>query len=259
MRGSPVVVLAVAATSLTSAVHAGPDKIAFPQQFGTLYATVDRPDIKQYRELYTSDAAIKAAREGRPVPSGTVITMVQYRAQLDPQGNPIKDANGRFVKGEVAGYALMEKRTGWGGEYPPELRNGEWEYAAFTPDKQFNQKANYKGCFECHKPHEKLDYVISLAKLAGTFPTAAAQRKTGATDVNIASFAFGPGKIAVQPGQAVSWTNTDDSPHQIAVQGRKTGVLLKGQSEALKFDQEGLFDYICSLHPTMKGQVEVKK
>jgi plastocyanin len=57
----------------------------------------------------------------------------------------------------------------------------------------------------------------------------------------------------------VNWTNTDDSPHQISVAGRKTAVLLKGQSATLKFDQTGNFDYICSLHPTMKGQVEVRK
>lgn len=57
----------------------------------------------------------------------------------------------------------------------------------------------------------------------------------------------------------MNWTNTDDSPHQISVAGRKTAVMLRGQKAALNFDKEGLFDYICSLHPTMKGQVEVKK
>jgi plastocyanin len=254
--------LAAGAAALSSTfVQAGPDKIAFPDKYtaGVLYATVDRPDNKQYRELYATPEAVKAVREGRPIPSGTVLTMVQYKAQLDPQGNPIKDANGRYVKGDVAGYAVMEKRNGWGTEYPDTLRNGEWEYSSFTPDKAFNAKANFKGCFECHKPHEKQDFVISLAQLAGKFPTAEAKQRSGAGDVNIVGFSFGPTKVAVQPGQAVTWLNTDGSPHQISVQGRKTGVLLKGQSESLKFDQEGLFDYVCSLHPAMKGQVEVKK
>ena len=139
-----------------------------------------------------------------------------------------------------------------------DLRNGEWEYSAFTPDKAFNQKANFKACFECHKPHEQQDFVISMAQLAGTAPKAAAQPGASA-DVSIASFSFAPAKISVQPGQAVTWLNADSSPHQISVQGRKTRVLLNGQSGSLKFDQEGVFDYVCSLHPTMKGQVEVKK
>jgi plastocyanin len=164
------------------------------------------------------------------------------------------------VKGDLLAYTVMEKRAVWGTEYPPELRNGEWEYSAFTADKKFNQKANIKACFECHKPHEKQDFVISLAQLAGTFPTAAAAKRSGPTEISITGFVFGPAKLTVAPGQAVVWTNTDDSPHQIAFGGvTKTGVLLKGQSAAFAFDKEGMYDYICSLHPTMKGQVEVKK
>jgi plastocyanin len=59
----------------------------------------------------------------------------------------------------------------------------------------------------------------------------------------------------------VSWTNTDDSPHQIVVKSKslKTGVLLKGQSEALSFDEAGTYEYICGLHPSMKGTIEVTK
>ncbi len=102
--------------------------------------------------------------------------------------------------------------------------------------------------------------MISLAKLGGTFPTAAAVKRSGPTEISIVGFVFGPTKLTVTPGQAVTWTNTDDSPHQIAFGGTtKTGVLLRGQSAAFKFDKEGMYDYICSLHPTMKGQVEVKK
>jgi plastocyanin len=241
--------------------HAGPEKIAFPEGYekGTLYAIVDRADTKQYRELYASPEVVKAVREGKPIPHGAVITMVVYSAKLDEKGVPLRDGYGHFSKDKLAFVAVMQKGKGWGAEYAAEQRNGEWEYSTFTPDRQFNQKANLKACFECHKPHEKQDFVISLAKLRGTSPAAAAAPRTGATDVNIAAFVFGPGKITIAPGQSVSWTNTDDSPHQISVAGRKTGVLLRGQTEALAFNSEGLFDYICSLHPGMKGQVEVRK
>ncbi len=76
---------------------AGGDKVAFPENFdkGTLYAQVDRYDNKQYRELYATPAAVEAARKGQPIPSGTVLTLVQYKAQVDAAGNPIKDAKGR--------------------------------------------------------------------------------------------------------------------------------------------------------------------
>ena len=38
-------------------------------------------------------------QEGKPLPHGTVLTLVQYKAQVDPQGNPVKDSKGRFLKG----------------------------------------------------------------------------------------------------------------------------------------------------------------
>lgn len=183
--------------------------------------------------------------------------LVPYKAQVDAQGNPVRDARGRFVKGEPLGVNVMEKRAGWGAEYPAELRNGEWEYAAFSVDGKLNEKANYRGCFQCHKPHERQDFVISLASVAGGAGAPAA----GAADVTIAGFAFGPARITVAPGHPVTWVNSDDSPHQITV---TTGtpargpVLTKGQSYAHRFGAPGVYDYICGLHPSMKGQVEVR-
>ena len=89
-----------------------------------LFTTVDRPDNKQFREVYSSAAALEAAKKGDPLPDGTVITMLQYAAKLDGQGNPEKDANGRFIKGNLMGYAVMEKHTGWGTEYPDNCATG---------------------------------------------------------------------------------------------------------------------------------------
>ena len=41
----------------------------------------------------------------------------------------------------------MEKRGGWGTEYPEDIRNGEWEYQAFTAERKPNEKANLTACF----------------------------------------------------------------------------------------------------------------
>jgi len=241
---------------------AGPEKIAFPANYKdhVLYATVDRYDNKQYRELYGTADAVKAVREGKPIPSGTVLTLVQYKAQVDTAGNPVKDANGRFIKGDLVGVTVMEKRTGWGTEYPDDIRNGEWEYTAFTADLKFNDKANYKACFQCHKPHAQQDYVISLARLSGQAPGGAVAMKSGPGDVGIAGFAFGPGKLTIGPGQYVTWTNADDSPHQITLTAsqERSPVLLKGQSHTQAFAAPGNYEYVCGLHPAMKGTVEVK-
>src|SRR3954451_25491916 len=97
---------------LPAPVRAGGEKIAFPANHadGTLYTTVDLADNKQFGELFVSQpSALRAANGGQPVPHGTVLRLVQSRALLDEAGNPKKDANGRFIKREVAGYTVMEK------------------------------------------------------------------------------------------------------------------------------------------------------
>jgi hypothetical protein len=95
---------------------------------------------------------------------------VQYNTSLDAQGNPVKDANGRFVKTDIRGYTAMEKRTGWGAEYPAEMRNGDWEYQAFTAAKAVNANADLKTCFTCHKGQETVDFLFSLDQMKQASP-----------------------------------------------------------------------------------------
>src|SRR6266851_2700451 len=110
-----IATVAVTLVGLAAAVQvrAGGDRVAFPESYakGVVYLTLDKPDNKQVREYFTSPEAAEAARKGAPLPDGTVITAVQYAAQLDAQGNPTKDPNGRFSKtSNILGYAVMEKR-----------------------------------------------------------------------------------------------------------------------------------------------------
>jgi len=257
--------LAVAGVAIgvaMGAAWAGPDKIKYPNEYlrGTLYATIDRADVKQYRELYTQTEVVEAVRKGKPIPSGAVITLVIWSVHVDDKGEPLKGPDGRFIKKDIQAHTVMEKRAGWGTEYPPELRNGEWEYSVFNAAGEFNPKANFKSCFECHKPHEKADYVMTLAKLAGTFPSAQVLAKAPKGEVNIINFAFAPAKISATVGKPLTFLNSDDSPHQITVTGtpQKSSMLLRGQAASLTFDKAGAYNYICGLHPTMKGVIEVK-
>jgi plastocyanin len=141
------------------------------------------------------------------------------------------------------------------------MRNGEWEYAVFTADGRPNEKANAntKPCFTCHLPHARQDFVISLAKLNNSFPAAQTLVKGVKGDVNIASFAFMPAKISAAVGKTLTFFNGDDTPHQISVSGGpRTPVFLRGQKASLTFDKAGEYSYICGLHPSMKGVIEVK-
>ncbi len=145
----------------------GGEKISFPDNYaaGVPYAKGDSADAKQYREYFAPAAAIAAAKKGEPMPDGTVITMVMYAALLDAAGRPQKTLSGAFIKGNRVGYAVMEKHAGWGADYVPQYRNGEWEYQVFTLDKKVNDKANLSSCFQCHKAMQKQDFVFTYDKM----------------------------------------------------------------------------------------------
>ena len=171
MKTSPLLVVAgvVASVSiaLVAQVYAGADKVAFPENYakGVRYASDNNVGLKEVHDLYAMPAAFEAARKGQPMPDGTVLVIARFAAKLDAQGNPIKDTNGHFIKDKPSGFNVMEKRAGWGAEYPEAKRNGEWEYRAFTADKTPNDKANLAACFGCHKPLTSQDYVQSYDKL----------------------------------------------------------------------------------------------
>ena len=101
---------------------------------------------------------------------------------------------------------------------------------------------------------------------AGT-PKATTQATQAATtpgaqgaSVEIKNFAFEPKTVTIKVGQAVTWTNQDSAAHTVAGDGGiDSGDLSKGKSYSKTFDTEGTFDYHCSIHPQMKGQVIVQK
>ena len=85
---------------------------------------------------------------------------------------------------------------------------------------------------------------------------------TGAADarVSIKNFAFVSPEVTVAAGQSVTWVNEDGAPHGIGYKDGAKGVnpLLSGASFSRTFDKPGTYDYICSVHPFMKGKVLVR-
>jgi hypothetical protein len=161
-----LVLVTVQLLIITSSI-AGPDNITFPLSYKNhvRYATVERPDNKTVREIYISPESTGVAKAGEPLPHGTVITMEVYRARVDEKGEPVKDAAGRFIKGDLTGIFVMEKHPGWGGNYQEDIRNGEWEYARFTPEGQRHPNADTTPCFQCHKPLGGQDFVFTQPQL----------------------------------------------------------------------------------------------
>jgi plastocyanin len=82
--------------------------------------------------------------------------------------------------------------------------------------------------------------------------------KTGS--VAIRDFAFAPGNLQVPAGATVTWTNYDDAPHTATAKDGSwdTGILNKGERNAITFDQAGEYEYYCKVHPNMIARLTVR-
>jgi LPXTG-motif cell wall-anchored protein len=60
-------------------------------------------------------------------------------------------------------------------------------------------------------------------------------------------------------GESVTWRNSGPSSHTATATGGSfdTGLLGRGESSTVTFDEAGTFSYICTPHPSMKGTVRV--
>ncbi len=77
--------------------------------------------------------------------------------------------------------------------------------------------------------------------------------------VEISNFDFFPRDLTVQQGSTVTWINGDAAPHDATdvAGGWGTGTLAPGESATLTFDSSGAYQYLCTIHPTMKAALNV--
>ncbi len=102
---------------------------------------------------------------------------------------------------------------------------------------------------------------ILLGPIVGAmlaFGAVAAQDPTDG--IMIDNFTFSPKELTVAVGTTVKWVNHDDIPHTVVEKKTtfRSKVLDTDDSYSFTFTSAGTFDYFCSLHPHMVGQVIVK-
>lgn len=71
-----------------------------------------------------------------------------------------------------------------------------------------------------------------------------------------------PSKISIKSGDSVTWLNEDAAFHSVTsgYYGNQSGLfdseyLDPEESFTFIFENPGIYDYFCTLHPWMKGQV----
>jgi hypothetical protein len=153
---------------LASGALAGPEQITYPDGYTTgfvRYFTVDRPDRNLVRFFYVNPEALDAAAPDEDLPYGTVLVMEDHKVRMGADEQAVVDAQNRLIPtDEVTNVFVMEKRAGFGESYPPEKRNGEWEYAWFLPDGSRNADAQFDGCFACHMHRAGRDFTFTFYK-----------------------------------------------------------------------------------------------
>jgi plastocyanin len=80
-------------------------------------------------------------------------------------------------------------------------------------------------------------------------------------NVTIQDMEFGPAEMTIPLGSTVKWTNADNMNHNVKSIGSNmlsSPLLDNGDSYTFTFDEEGTFEYFCSIHPSMKGKITVK-
>jgi cytochrome c553 len=130
------------------------------------YHTINFPATKLVRHYFANEVAVRAAKDGRPLPDGSVLFTEVYAAKLDADKKPVIGGDGFFEVDKLVGYSIRARGAGWGQEIPEMLRNSDWNYALFTPDKQLRPGVNQAECLACHKPLDGVSYTFTLKELA---------------------------------------------------------------------------------------------
>ena len=78
--------------------------------------------------------------------------------------------------------------------------------------------------------------------------------------VRIKDYKFVPKELNVRTGTTVIWKNDDPAPHSIMTSDGniQSNPLEQGETKTYTFDTPGTYNYICAVHPFMKGTVVVK-
>lgn len=77
-------------------------------------------------------------------------------------------------------------------------------------------------------------------------------------DVEIRDYKYIPQNLTVKVGQTVRWTNNDTVLHDVVGSGIESEYLQKGETFTYTFEEEGTYQYICTIHPWMEGEVIVE-
>jgi hypothetical protein len=153
-------VVLAACTSMQNGPRLEDGEIPFPtgyQSWPKFLSEVQRPDVKQVREIYVNPVGYKT-RAGDAYAQGSAFVMENWAVQTAADGTPLTAPDGKLVKDRIAKVFVMQKGPGYGANVSKDLKNGDWVYSSFDNiggriAEQFNT------CRTCHVPLASKDFV----------------------------------------------------------------------------------------------------
>lgn len=102
--------------------------------------------------------------------------------------------------------------------------------------------------------------LIFVALVAGCSADTAGETDAVATSTTVVErdLAFSPPLLEVSLGDTVTFTNEDSVDHQLLIDGVTLGRQSPGRSVTWTPTEAATIDYICTLHPEMRGRIVVK-
>lgn len=254
-----VLVIALTSCQPIAAPNVAPevDRVGFPTDYQnsyTLFYEFDRPDNKTARVIYANPAAA-AVQQDHAFAYGSVLVMEVYRTKQDDAGKVLLDDNGRYQRDQLAGIFVMRKEPGYGAKYG-DFRNGEWEYVAYKADQSvLTPPERTAACAACHvEAGQGKDWVFAAHRYFKT-PGPQAVENT----INVVDYAYSSPTITVTAGTTVTWASSDVVIHTVTAKdfSFNSGALRPKASFRHVFKEAGVYDYLCAIHPAMRGQVVV--
>jgi plastocyanin len=83
----------------------------------------------------------------------------------------------------------------------------------------------------------------------------------GGTEVSMKDIKFDPATVTIKAGDTVTWVNDDSVGHDVTgddFESGGPGEMQNGDTFDHTFEKAGTFDYVCTVHPGMKGTVKVE-
>lgn len=111
------------------------------------------------------------------------------------------------------------------------------------------------------RPPRRLLALLGLASLAFTGVACGDDDDSGDQEaepgeVRVDDNVFEPSKLEVAVGDTVTWTWVGEIDHNVVGDGFESETQDEGTFEH-EFSEPGTYDYMCTIHPGMKGEIEV--